>query len=1061
MGNRNVNNVQPGSATDGSLPPSSRPTAFRRWGLSAVALGVILGTAQLAAAVPSQAATGSTARVALGQAPSLPKGALAAAAPSADTKLSLDIQLNTGHAAQLEAYATAVGNRNSPYYHQYLTPSEIASAFGATTAQADTVESQLRSEGLTVGSLSSDGMFLSASGTVAQAEHAFGVTIAGYRDAGRDFYANTKAPTLPASIAGNIQTIVGLDDVDYVEPLAVSTGQRATLVTPSTTNSNATSNYSAESCSSIVSAWNAYNTRYDTHLQNGSGYYLANTVDSIYGISPLLSAGDDGAGVTVAVVEFENYNATGVKDINSCYGHSTSVSEDKVDGGPTAPANMYKGVGAEAALDIENIADTAPGVSVVDYAGPDWAAASDSNVVDTYAAAVNQDKANVISTSWAECEASDAEYYPSMTTQENTLFEQAAAQGQTVVAASGDEGSTSCYGYGIDDSDLQVQNPSSQPFVLGVGGTQMTGTSNPAQTVWNDSWPGASAGTTNYGSGGGGVSTQWPEPSYQSGATGSGYANNCADATTTGCRQVPDVSALADPLNGYVIQAYYNDGVAADTSYPYWIYGGTSGAAPTWAAIIALADASTTCRLNGEAGFVNPDLYTAGESASSASSVFTDITSGSNWIPAYGSPDEYPATSGYDLASGWGAPKAAGVVAHVCQAGAVSPASYFVPDGPARILDTRSGIGGATGPVGANKSVQVHVDGVNGVPSSGVSAVVLNVTVVSPSSNGVATVYPDGGSVPTASNLNWRTGATDPNLVVVPVGSDGEVDIWNGATGTAQFIADEEGYFTSSATATGVSTYTPIGPVRAMDTRSGIGVSKAKIAAGQDVSLQVGGASITSGGQTYTIPAGITGVAMNVTAVDATANSVLTVYPNETSTGSPVTTPSTSNLNFHAGQTAANLVIVPVGEDGVVDFANGAKSGATDAIADIAGYFTAGTSGEKYHALGPVRLLDTRVGEGETSVAPLAGKGTLPLGLPASYGAIVANLTVVSPKSNGFVSAYPESGTVPNVSNINFLTGQTIPNLAIVPSRGGVEFFNDGTGSTQLILDLAGYFSAS
>jgi len=115
-----------------------------------------------------------------------------------------------------------------------------------------------------------------------------------------------------------------------------------------------------------------------------------------------------------------------------------------------------------------------------------------------------------------------------------------------------------------------------------------------------------------------------------------------------------------------------------------------------------------------------------------------------------------------------------------------------------------------------------------------------------------------------------------------------------------------------------------------------------------------------------------------------------------------------------------------------------------------------------------VRLLDTRSGQGEASThalstgTPIAKTGTLALPLPASYSALVANLTVVSPTANGYLSAYPSNGSLPNVSNLNFLTGQTIPNLAIVPSGSGVKFYNASTsGSTQLIVDMAGYFSAN
>ena len=1042
--------VHQGSEQGGSSRPPARSAALRRFGLPAAVLSLALGTAQLAAAAPSLAASsGSTGRVAVGKAPALPKGSVSAAAPSASTKLSLDLQLDTGHASELEAYAAAVGNRDSPYYHQYLRPSQIAEYFGASSAEVASVGSALAAQGLTVGQVASDGLFLPVSGTVAQAEKAFGVTIAGYKDAGRTFYANTTAPTVSASIAGELSDVVGLDTVSYAVPHYDSTRHAepapAVAVSPKTS-------YPVNSCSAIATNYS------DTTLSEGNGYYTADEVSNAYGLTPVLDGGDDGAGVTVALFELENYDPTGVADIDTCYGHSgTSVSEVKVDGGPSAKPDEVNNVGIESALDIENVANLAPGASIIDYAGPDDA--SETDILNVYETIFNQDKAQVVSSSWGLCEVVTEQQDSSMLSEENALFEQAAAQGQSVVAASGDDGATDCYGTGVtaDDSTLSVDDPASQQFVTGVGGTTMSGTTTFPQAVWNDCFFDDSA----CGGGGGGVSDYWPLPSYQSGVTGEGYTENCAAHATTGCRQVPDVSALADPNEAYIIEEYASSGTHGAGEY-FDTVGGTSGAAPVWAAILALADASSTCQSNGGAGFINPNLYAAGE-GSSSSSTFTDITKGNNGVPTDGGSYAYPATTGYDLASGWGTPVASGVISTVCVGSITSPDSYYVPDGPTRLLDTRSGKGGTTGPIAAHATVKLQITGVNGVPTSDVTAVVLNVTAVAPTVNGVATVYPDGGALPVASNLNWHGGETEPNLVVAPVGSDGEVDIWNGSNGTVQFLADEAGYFTSADTA-GVSTYTAAGPVRAMDTRVGTGgVPVAKVAAQGTVSLQVGGATFGPAGSQVTIPTGITAVAMNVTVTNPAAFGYLTVYPNETSTGTASTTPIVSNLNFGGNETIANMVIVPVGPDGVVDFFNGSNRGATDVIADIAGYFGSGTGGAKYHAVGPARLLDTRSGLGEDSVTgkAIAGKGRLTLPLPSSYSAVVANLTVVSPVSNGYVSGFAAGGTLPLVSNLNFFTNETIPNLAIIPSNGGVTLYNAGSGSTQLILDMAGYFSAS
>ncbi|HEY1734991.1 MAG TPA: S53 family peptidase, partial [Acidimicrobiales bacterium] len=654
---------------------------------------------------------------------------------------------------------------------------------------------------------------------------------------------------------------------------------------------------------------------------NGTNYYSYDALSSIYGMIPVVGGGNDGAGVTVAVFELENYDPTGVAELDSCYGYSTSVSEIKVDGGPgTAPANLYTGVGFESALDIETIANLAPGVKILDYAAPNTSA----GVVANYQAIVNQDTAQVVSTSWGLCEPDAGS---STVAQENTVFQQAAVQGQTVVAASGDEGDTECYGDG--SSALEVQDPSSQPYVTGVGGTTMQGLTNPSQSTWND------VTGNGYGASGGGVSSDFGLPSYQSGASATGYFN--CTAASGGCRQVPDVSALANPNDGYVIDEYFNDKVKGDqVGDSLALAGGTSGAAPVWAAVFALTDATTTCRLNGEAGFVNPSLYTAGE-GTSASSVFSDVTTGDNGISEDGAPYAYPATSGYDMATGWGSPKIAGVMASVCQAPIVSAASYFVNDGPTRVMDTRPGrqIGPVLGPVGGDKTITLPLSGVANVPTSDVSAVVLNVTAIQPGVAGNATVYPDGDKRPLASNLNWTPGETIPNLVVVPV-TDGSVDIYNNSAGSINYAVDVEGYFTTDATAAGVSSYTPFGPVRVADTRSNhkVGTVVGPLAGSSTTGLQVAG-------QQGLPASGMSAVVMNVTVTAPTSSGNITVFPSGT------TQPTSSNLNYKAGESIPNLVIVPLGSDGKVDLYNN-SGGSVQYIIDVAGYFTAGTAGAKY-----------------------------------------------------------------------------------------------------------------
>jgi hypothetical protein len=367
-------------------------------------------------------------------------------------------------------------------------------------------------------------------------------------------------------------------------------------------------------------------------------------------------------------------------------------------------------------------------------------------------------------------------------------------------------------------------------------------------------------------------------------------------------------------------------------------------------------------------------------------------------------------------------------------------------------MDTRPGrqVGPVLGPVGANATVTLPVEGgVTNVPTSGVSAVVLNVTAIQPTVAGNATVYPDGGARPQVSNLNWKPGVTIPNLVVVPV-TNGSIDIYNNSTGIINYAVDVEGYFTTDSTVTGASSYTPFGPVRVADTRSNhlVGTVVGPLAGSSTTALQI------AGQQGLPAASAMSAVVMNVTVTQPTSSGNITVFPSGT------TQPSSSNVNYSVGETIPNLVIVPLGSDGAVDLYNN-SGGSVQYIVDVAGYFSAGTAGAKYHALGPDRLLDTRDGEGTTHVGPIAKDSSLTLALPASYTAVIANLTVVGPTSNGDLDAYPKGGALPTFSNVNFIPGETIPNLAFIPSNGGVSLYNHSIGTTQALLDLSGYFSAS
>ncbi len=242
---------------------------------------------------------------------------------------------------------------------------------------------------------------------------------------------------------------------------------------------------------------------------------------------------------------------------------------------------------------------------------------------------------------------------------------------------------------------------------------------------------------------------------------------------------------------------------------------------------------------------------------------------------------------------------------------------------PARLLDTRNGTGGVAGPVAKAAVVKLAVLGRGGVPSSGVGAVVLNVTAASSQTGGYLTVYPDGVARPSTSNLNFRADETFPNLVIVKVGSDGKVDLFNGTSGTIRLIADVQGWFKNGAPAAGG--LAPLTPGRRLDTRNSTGGITGPVASGATISLPILGH--------LGVPAsGVGAVVLNVTAAASTGAGHLTVYADG------ISKPSTWNVSFPTNKIVPELVTVAVGADGNVAFTN-TSGESVQIVADVFGWF--------------------------------------------------------------------------------------------------------------------------
>ena len=376
----------------------------------------------------------------------------------------------------------------------------------------------------------------------------------------------------------------------------------------------------------------------------------------------------------------------------------------------------------------------------------------------------------------------------------------------------------------------------------------------------------------------------------------------------------------------------------------------------------------------------------------------------------------------------------------------VTVGDAFVPVRPTRLLDTRNGTGAAKGKLGAKKPLRLKIAGAGGLPTGGITAVTLNVTVTGPSSGSWLAAYPDGAPVPSTSNLNFTAGQTVPNQVTVSVGSDGYVDLYN-ALGTTDVVADVQGYFTDTKAAANQGYYQPLTPVRVLDTRKGTGgVPKEKIGPGGTDTLRLNTAKYP----------GVTAVVLNVTAANADSAGYAVVYPGN------ATRPSASDLNFGKGRVTPNLVTVPVAPDGTVKFTNG--SGHVDLIADLEGYYTTAASAAAFVPQTPARMFDTRSGTGirKGTVGPnsyVTAKLTDSHGVPANALAVAINLTAVQPTADTTVTVWPAPWKAPQTSTLNPVRGTIRPNAAVVPigSGGNVDFYNQ-SGRVNLVADLEGYF---
>jgi subtilase family serine protease len=622
--------------------------------------------------------------------------------PYTSSRMSIEVSLAPQHQAALASELRAAYTKGSHDYQQWLRAGQFDAKYGPSSAERTAVTGYLRGAGLTVGRSSSP-FLVSASGSSRQIEAALRTSLSNYRGSrGVEYFSNSTAVRLPATIAGGVLGVIGLTN---------TVREHSGAILPKGTARPAGKAPASASCETPYPTkhelFKAVNTGagFPTGFGAGPGCsgLAPSQTNSIYG-APDVGRRGKGAGVTAAVYELSAYQKSDIDHwAQQFYGASAKppLSNVIVDGGPLHPVcppgdscplrfNKYAG-DVEVDADIEMELDVAPDVSHLQvYEAPDDF--TGQTELDEYTTIANQDTAATVSSSWSICENDvSASYVQS----ENVVFEQMALQGQSAFVDDQDSGAFGCIR--SDGTTIpNVQDPSSQPWVTSVGGTSLEsdnpGTNaHPAypqgvETVWNVdnlcSDHAAAPSNDNKGgyfwcgqtgAAGGGPSQYWGRPFYQVGPGVNGKDSTVGNGSTqcslvkvgTPCRETPDVSADADEYTGYseycTGNAHTPHSVCATLGgierVPGWFeIGGESLSTPLWAALTTDRDSYTGYRT----GNINPLVYLLFNVAYGA--YFHDITGIGPAQQAATNNGLYPTTPGYDMATGIGTPEMAAFI---------------------------------------------------------------------------------------------------------------------------------------------------------------------------------------------------------------------------------------------------------------------------------------------------------------------------------------------------------------------------------------------------------------
>ena len=570
--------------------------------------------------------------------------------------MSIVFSRSASQQADLEALIASQQDPSSPLYHQWLTPDQFANRFGMAQSDIEKVKAWLEQQGFSVDAVARSRTFIRFSGSVNQVEQAFRTEMHYYKVDGQQRFAPSAELSVPAAIAPTIESIRNLSDF---RPRPMHT--RGTTGRPRTAFTSGVS---------------------------GSVFFAPGDIATVYNIKPLYTGGINGTGQSIAVVGQSGVSVTDIENFQKAAGLTVKDPILVLVPGTGSSTIFSGGDEAESELDLEWAGALAPGADIYFvYTG----GSTNYSAFDSIVYSVDERIASIISVSYGACETALNGF-----SLESSLA-QAAAQGQTVVAASGDQGSTACSGdttNGLTQEQqfgIAVNYPASSPYVIGIGGTAITPANSTStnstywlaqstsdvlssaktyipELAWNDS-----SSQSGLSASGGGASALFGKPAWQKGVPG---------IPSDSMRDVPDIALYSSPAfpgflyctsdqsswdtNPPAQQASCNDGFRDAATTDLTVAGGTSFGAPIFAGTIALINQKAGY-VNGQ-GLMNPTLYTLASDSTTYASVFHDVTSGNNNCNAGSTycgttTTGFSAGTGYDQVTGLGSVDANNLVA--------------------------------------------------------------------------------------------------------------------------------------------------------------------------------------------------------------------------------------------------------------------------------------------------------------------------------------------------------------------------------------------------------------